>query len=37
MSRDKGEATTRWEEGRNHDKIQSHTQWVGSQQTGEQV
>ena len=29
MSKDKGEAATRWQEGRNHVKIKSHTCWVG--------
>ena len=39
-SKDKQEATMRWWEEHNHDKIKSHTHWVGDPvgdpQTGEQ-
>ena len=35
MSKDKGEAAARRQEGRNHDKIKSHTCWVGDPQTGD--
>ena len=36
MSKDKGEAAKRWQEGYNHVKIKSHTSQVGDSQTGEQ-
>ena len=36
-SKDKGEATMRWQEGRIHSKIKSHNCWVGDSQTGEQL
>ena len=32
--KDKEEATMRWYEGHNCDKIKSHTRWVGNPQTG---
>ena len=32
-----GKATMRWQEGHNHDKIKSHTCWVGTPQTGKQL
>ena len=35
-SKDKEEATARQQEGHNHDKIKSHTHWVGDPQTREQ-
>ena len=35
MSKDKGEATVRQQDGHNHGKIQSHTCQVGNPQTGE--
>ena len=34
--KDKGEATVRRQERHSHDKIKSHTCWVGNPQTGEQ-
>ena len=34
--KDKGEAATGPEEGSNHNKIKSHTDWVDNPQTGEQ-
>ena len=36
-SKDKGEATMRLQEGRNHNKIKSHKHWVGDSHTGEQL
>ena len=33
---DKEEATARWQEGHNHNKIKSYTRRVGESQTGEQ-
>ena len=36
-SKDKREASMRWKEGCNHDKIKSHNHWVGESQTGEQL
>ena len=35
-SKGKEEATVRQYKGLNHDKIKSHTHWVGDPQTGEQ-
>ena len=36
-SKDKGEATMRRQDGRNHSKIKSHNRWVGDSQTGEHL
>ena len=36
-SKDKGEATVRWQEGCNHSKIKSHNCCVGDSQTGEHL
>ena len=35
-SKDRAEATTRWQEGQDHIKIKSQTRWVGDPQMGEQ-
>ena len=36
-SKDRGEATVRWQEGHNHNTIKSHNCWVGDSQTGEHI
>ena len=36
-SKDKGEATMRWEKGYNHNKIKSHNCWMDDLQTGEHL